>query len=108
MCLNTWHATKIGASARIDKQCDLCACEGGRTEAATHLRRNRAHQVAGITWPSSLVADWSGSPKAIDGNVVGPRIGLNQSVEAEDTSLTARMKGKLRSYARRLRDWLAG
>jgi hypothetical protein len=85
------------------------AAESRRNPSAgLEVRRNRAHQVAGITWPSSLVADWSGSPKAIDGNVIGPRIGLNQSVEAEDTSLTARMKGKLRSYARRLRDWLAG
>lgn len=68
--------------------------------------RNRALQVAPATWPTSLVADWSGSPKIVDDNILGRRIDLYLSVKPEPASFTSKVKGRLRYYAGRLKGWL--
>jgi hypothetical protein len=51
------------------------AAEGrDNPSAGLTVAGNRAHQVAGISWPTALVVDWSGSKMAIAGNVLGPNI----------------------------------
>jgi hypothetical protein len=41
---------------------------------------NQAHQVAGIDWPSALVADWSISPILVEHNRTGARIDRYRAV----------------------------
>lgn len=66
---------------------------------------NKAHQVAGITWPTALVADWSRSPMTIERNEVGPRIPLYQPADsAESPSLI----GKARYYLSKIKERLLG
>ncbi|MDB5687279.1 MAG: hypothetical protein JWR77_1868 [Rhizorhabdus sp.] len=66
---------------------------------------NKAHQAAGITWPTALVADWSRSPMTIERNIVGARITLYQAADsAESPSLI----GKARYYLSKIKERLLG
>ncbi len=71
--------------------------------AVTH---NFAHQVAGTTWPSALVADWSKSAMRIENNVVGPRVVLYQAAETAPSGRD--YVGKLRYYLGRVKAKLLG
>jgi hypothetical protein len=70
---------------------------------------NRAHQVAGISWPTALVVDWSGSKMAIADNALGPNIETYRTLEPpEHRSTMGRMfyyAGKLKQ---KLRDKVLG
>jgi len=61
---------------------------------------NKAHQVAGITWPVALVADWSHSPMTIERNAVGARITLYQTA---DSAESPSMIGKARYYLSKIK-----
>ncbi|MFD2499479.1 right-handed parallel beta-helix repeat-containing protein [Rhizorhabdus histidinilytica] len=85
------------------------AAESRRNPSAgLEVVRNRAQQVPAAAWPTSLVADWSGSPKAVEGNVLGRRIDPYLAVKPETPSFAARVKRRLRAYAVRFKDWLGG
>lgn len=80
------------------------AAEAQRNPSAGLLiADNRAHKVKAATWPTALLADWSGSPKRIGGNVVGTGIAIVLPVDAGPPSFAARVKARLRYYAGRLR-----
>ncbi len=66
--------------------------------AGLEIRENQAHQVAGVTWPSALVADWSHSPMVIKDNIVGGNVTLTS--ESHPPGIGARVKGALRKLVR--------
>nr|WP_047166935.1 hypothetical protein [Sphingomonas sp. Y57] len=69
---------------------------------------NRAQQVPATAWPTSLVADWSESPKIVEGNLLGRRIDPYLAVKPETPSFTTRVKRRLRAYAVRFKGGLGG
>ena len=64
---------------------------------------NRAYQVEGTSWPTALIADWSGSPKHLRDNVVGPRIALRSADAGQQANA---FMSRLKYAARAVRDWL--
>ncbi|MES2498346.1 MAG: right-handed parallel beta-helix repeat-containing protein [Pseudomonadota bacterium] len=94
------HAAFIAVSAEAQRN----------SAAGLLVAGNRVHQVATSTWPTALLADWSGSPKAIDGNMIGLRIDRHLAIGSDPSpaSFLSRVKGRLLYYAGRLRERLSG
>lgn len=69
---------------------------------------NRAHQVRAAEWPSALIADWSGSPKRVAGNMIGAQLAPLLSVTPEVPTFANKVKARLLYYAGRLRDHITG
>jgi hypothetical protein len=65
---------------------------------------NDARQVDGASWPTALLADWSGSAKTILRNLTGARIELHLAVKPEKPTFTNRATARLRYYLLRLRE----
>jgi len=83
--------------------------EAHRNSSANLLiAHNRAHQVRTASWPSALVADWSGSPKRLTGNRTGAQVEALRTSKIEPPSFTSKVKDRLRYYAGRLKTKVAG
>lgn len=65
---------------------------------------NSARQVPTSTWPTALIADWSGSAKTVLRNHADKRIELHMAVKPEVSTFTNRVTARLRYYAGRLRE----
>ena len=92
------HAAMIAVAAEARRN----------SSAALLIAGNSATQARGSTWPTALVADWSGSPKRIERNRTGAGIQPLMRVEAEAPTFANKLKARLRYYAGRLRSRLAG
>lgn len=92
------HAAFIAVSAEAQRN----------SAAGLVVMGNRAHQVATASWPTALLIDWSGSPKLVDGNIIGPQVEGHMPVKIEAPSFTSRVKNRLRYYAGRLKERLTG
>lgn len=69
---------------------------------------NRARQVPGSTWPTALIADWSGSAKTVVRNLTDKRIELHMAVKAEMPTFANKVRARLHYYVGRLRERLGG
>jgi hypothetical protein len=79
------------------------AAEAQRNSSANLLvAGNRAYQVEGVSWPTVLVADWSGSPKRLVGNLIGARVQLLMSPKPEAPTFVGKVKAGLRQLAKRM------
>ncbi|KQX20840.1 MULTISPECIES: right-handed parallel beta-helix repeat-containing protein [unclassified Sphingomonas] len=79
------------------------AAEARRNSSANLLvAGNRAHQAGGASWPTVLVADWSGSPKRLVGNLIGARVEPLMSPKADDPTFVDKAKAGLRQLAKRM------
>ncbi len=69
---------------------------------------NVAHQVRDAPWSTSLLADWSGSPKVITGNRIGKQVQQVQQVSSAPPSFTDKVKDRLLYYIGRAKEKLIG
>lgn len=85
------------------------AAEGRRhSSAGLTVVDNRAHQVAEASWPTALLMDWSGSPKKVSDNLVGPHVGGHEPVKIATPSFTNRAYRWLRGKAADVKTRLLG
>jgi len=81
-------------------------------EAEGHVHRsaglaivaNDARQVAGVTWPTALLADWSSTAKRIVGNRIAGRVEAHGTKRDEQEGLSSKVAGRLRYYVMRFRE----
>ena len=111
-----------GASGRIERNIFVQGADKENHAAliavAAEVRRNpsdnlvvagnRAHLARAADWPSALIADWSGSPKRVAGNIIGAPLVQLLSVTPGVPSFANKVKARLRYYAGRLRDRITG
>ncbi|ATE67012.1 right-handed parallel beta-helix repeat-containing protein [Rhizorhabdus dicambivorans] len=65
---------------------------------------NDARQVPSAGWPTALLADWSGSTKAILRNRIGARIEPHLAVKPENPDFVDKVEARLRYYVMRFRE----
>jgi len=81
------------------------AAEGQRNSSkGLTIVDNDARQVEAASWPTALLADWSGSAKTILRNLTSERIETHLAVRPEKQTWANKVTGRLRYYVMRFRE----
>jgi hypothetical protein len=81
------------------------AAEGQRNSSkGLTIVDNDARQVEAASWPTALLADWSGSAKTILRNLTSERIETHLAVRPEKQTWANKVTGRLHYYVMRFRE----